>query len=91
MVTRDVDRLERLPHAEINLTVTTTDDAISRWLEVRTPSATRRLHAFSQRHEEGIRTFAFVGLRYRISPRCRIFSTRSLPDWPGPNTWQAGL
>ncbi|NSY39321.1 radical SAM protein [Leisingera sp. ANG59] len=61
IVTRDIDLLKQLPQSEVGLTVTTTDDAISRWLEVRAPSATRRLHTLKELHEAGIRTFAFVG------------------------------
>ncbi|WP_327747710.1 hypothetical protein OG920_44095 [Streptomyces europaeiscabiei] len=39
VVTRDIDLLTRLPRAEVGMTVTTADDKVSRWLEVRTPLA----------------------------------------------------
>ena len=61
IVTRDIDLLKQLPKSEVGLTVTTTDDTISRWLEVRAPSATRRLRTLPELHDAGIRTFAFVG------------------------------
>ncbi|MFE7902908.1 radical SAM protein [Streptomyces sp. NPDC057424] len=38
VVTRDIDLLTGLPRAEVGMTVTTTDDKVSRWLEVRAHS-----------------------------------------------------
>lgn len=61
LVLRDIDLLARLPNVEVGLTVTTTDDQISRWLEVRAPSASRRLRALTELHLAGIPIFAFVG------------------------------
>lgn len=61
LVTRDVDVLSALPRAEVGMTVTTTDDAIARWLEVRAPSASRRLGALRDLADAGVETFAFVG------------------------------
>lgn len=61
LVTRDIDLLSRLENAEVGMTVTTTDDRVSRWLEVRAPAASKRLRALGDLHAAGIRTFAFVG------------------------------
>lgn len=61
LVLRDVDLLRRLPRAEVGLTVTTTDDKISRFLEVRAPVASQRLKALEALHAQGIETYAFVG------------------------------
>jgi len=61
LVLRDVDILRSLPRAEVGLTVTTTDDRLSRFLEVRAPLASRRLRTLAELHAEGIRTYAFVG------------------------------
>jgi DNA repair photolyase len=61
MVLRDVDLLHQLPNAEVGLTVTTTDDALSRTLEVRAPLASRRLSALRELCEANVPTFAFVG------------------------------
>jgi DNA repair photolyase len=41
LVTRDIDLLSGLPRVEVGMTVTTTEDRVSRWLEVRAPSASR--------------------------------------------------
>ncbi|MGW2288177.1 hypothetical protein [Streptomyces phaeochromogenes] len=43
------------------MTVTTADDKVSRWLEVRAPLASRRLRTLTEPREAGIPTFAFVG------------------------------
>lgn len=61
LVVRDIDLLQRLPSVDVGMTVTTTDDGISRWLEVRAPSSSRRLKGLIALHEAGIPTFAFVG------------------------------
>lgn len=61
LVTRDVDLLTALPDAEVGLTVTSTEDSVSRWLEVRAPLASRRLKTLAELHEAGVRTYAFIG------------------------------
>jgi DNA repair photolyase len=43
------------------MTVTTTDDALGRFLEVRAPLASRRLETLRDLRDRGIRTYAFVG------------------------------
>src|SRR5260370_12318223 len=53
LVLRDVDLLIQLPNPEVGLTVTTTDDKISRFLEVRAPSATSRLDTLRRLNECG--------------------------------------
>lgn len=61
IVTRDIDLLTSLPRAEVGMTITTTDDKVSRWLEVRAPLASRRLKTLAQLNNAGIPTYAFVG------------------------------
>lgn len=61
LVLRDIDLLLKLPQVEIGMTVTTTDDNISRWLEVKAPLASKRLQALTELHLAGLSTFAFVG------------------------------
>ncbi|MFF5978855.1 radical SAM protein [Streptomyces olindensis] len=61
VVTRDIDLLSSLPRAEVGMSVTTTDDKVSRWLEVRAPLASRRLRTLAELNEAGIATYAFVG------------------------------
>ncbi len=47
--------------ARVGLTVTTTDDRLSRFLEVRAPLGSRRLEALAALAARGIETYAFVG------------------------------
>ena len=61
MVLRDVDLLLQLPRGEVGLTVTTTDDPLSRFLEVRAPLSSRRLRTLAELHAAGIQTYAFLG------------------------------
>jgi DNA repair photolyase len=61
LVLRDIDVLRRIQHSEVGITITTTDDRLSRWLEVRAPLASRRLEALRTLHDAGIETYAFVG------------------------------
>src|SRR2546426_2832534 len=53
LVLRDVDVLRALPQAEVGLTVTTTNDRLSQFLEVRAPLASRRLRMLAELHAEG--------------------------------------
>ena len=61
LVLRDADLLATIPRAHVGLTVTTTDDRLSRFLEVRAPLASRRLETLAALNSLGIETYAFVG------------------------------
>ena len=61
LVLEDVDLLRQLKAAEVGMTITTTDDKLSRFMEVRAPLASRRLETLRRLHEEGITTYAFIG------------------------------
>jgi len=61
LVLRDVDLFQRLPNVEIGMTITTTDDSISRFLELRAPVASRRIQTLEALREAGLETYAFVG------------------------------
>jgi len=60
LVLDDVDLLLQL-NTEVGVTVTTTDDRLSRFLEVKAPSASRRLDTLKQLAARGVPTYAFVG------------------------------
>jgi DNA repair photolyase len=61
LVLRDSDLIRRLRNAEVGITITTNDDALSRALEVRAPTATRRLETLAGLVDRGLRTYAFLG------------------------------
>lgn len=61
MVLRDVDLLKELPNVDVGMTITTTDDKLSRFLEVTAPLASRRFDTLAKLNEQGIPTYAFVG------------------------------
>lgn len=60
LVLRDVDLLNQL-NSEVGLTITTTDDQLSRFLEVRAPLVSRRLDTVAKLVQQGIHTYVFVG------------------------------
>lgn len=61
LILRDIDILQALPNVEVGLTVTSTDDKISRFLEIHAPSAKRRFETLTKLNQQGINTYAFIG------------------------------
>lgn len=79
LILRDVDLIRRLPRPDVGMTITTTDDNLSRFLEIRAPLASRRFRTLKKLHEEGIDTYAFVGpllphFRYRPDLLDQLFA-----------------
>ncbi len=60
MVMRDIDLLKQL-NSEVGLTITTTDDKLSRFLEVTAPLASRRIETLKELVTNKIETYAFIG------------------------------
>jgi DNA repair photolyase len=80
LVLRDRDILQEMPRVTVGLTVTTTDDNLSRFLEVHAPASSLRLKALEQLHAAGIDTYAFVGpllphFRYHIDQLDVLFAS----------------
>lgn len=61
LVLRDIDLLKQLPHVDVGLTITSTDDGVSRYFEKYAPAVSKRLEALTQLHQKSIKTYAFVG------------------------------
>ncbi len=61
MILRDVDIFKKLRHVDIGMTVTSTDDAISRYFEKLAPPASVRLQTLKKLNELGFKTYVFVG------------------------------
>lgn len=60
LVLRDMELLKQL-NADVGVTITTTNDELSRYLEVTAPLASRRLDTVSKLVQEGISTYVFIG------------------------------
>jgi len=61
LVTKDIDVLKRLKDVTVGFTVTTLDDKVSRFLEVKAPPVSSRIEALKKLFKEGIDTYAFIG------------------------------
>jgi len=74
LVTKDIDILKKLKKVAVGFTVTTLDDAVSRFLEVKAPSVSSRIDALRELHINGVSTYAFVGpiLPYFINTEQKI-------------------
>lgn len=61
LVTRDVNLFKKFKRIEVGLTVTSTDDNVSRYLEKNAPPASLRIKTLKELNKQGIKTYAFVG------------------------------
>lgn len=61
LVTRDIDVLKRLNKVAVGFTVTTLDDKVSGFLEVKAPPVSSRIKALKELNDAGIETYAFIG------------------------------
>jgi DNA repair photolyase len=61
LVLRDVSLLQLLPNVEVGLTITSTDEKLSGFLEDNAPNIASRLETLRRLNELGIQTYAFIG------------------------------
>lgn len=61
LVLRDIDLFKRLKKTDIDLTITSTDDQVSRYFEKMAPPVSARLKALKKLNDLGFRTYAFIG------------------------------
>lgn len=61
LVLRDIDIFKQIPNIEIGMTITSTDDVVSRMFESNAPLSSLRIKALKELNKEGIDTYAFVG------------------------------
>ncbi len=61
LVLRDLELLKRFKQAEVGFTITTDRESIAKLFEPNAPAIKERVTALQKLHEEGIRTFAFIG------------------------------
>ena len=58
---RDIDILKNIKAIEVGLTITSTLDSVSRFLEVAAPNVELRLKTLKMLNDSGIKTYAFLG------------------------------
>ena len=61
MVLDDLDVLKKIKNIEVGLSITTSDDKLSRFLEVQAPLASTRIRTLKSLNEAGIQTYVFIG------------------------------
>ncbi len=61
MITRDIDIIRRLKNPDIGMTITTSDDKLSRFLEAHATASSARIATLKKLHDEGITPYAFIG------------------------------
>jgi DNA repair photolyase len=61
LVTRDIDVFKKLKHVIVGLTVTSTEDGISKYFEKNAPPVSLRLKTLEFLNKQGIKTYAFIG------------------------------
>jgi DNA repair photolyase len=61
LVLKAMPTLKRLKHSDVGITITTSNDEISRYFEKFAPSASSRINALKTLNENGIKTYAFFG------------------------------
>ena len=61
LILEDKDSLVALPNPEVGITITSTDDKVSRLFERKAPLASRRIKTLAALNAAGLPTYAFVG------------------------------
>jgi DNA repair photolyase len=61
LIIRDLDIIKKLKKCEAGMTITSLDDSLSKFLEVRAPLVTNRIKVLGELAKEGVNTYAFVG------------------------------
>lgn len=61
LITRDIDIFKKIPNLEIGMTITSTDNKISKLFEHNAPPVSLRIKSLKILNENGINTYAFVG------------------------------
>lgn len=76
LVLRDIDLIKTFADMEVGITITTEDDTVRQLFEPHAPPIAERLRALRELHEQGIRTYAFVGPLLPMQPAVLAQSIR---------------
>jgi len=71
---RDIDIFKKLKNITVGFTITTLNDKVSQFLEVKAPLVSSRLKALKKLNQAGIMTYAFIGpiLPYFVNGETKI-------------------
>lgn len=61
LILRDLDLIKQLHNVEVGFTITSTQNEVSKSLEVFAPNVEKRLATLKQFHEAGVKTYVFIG------------------------------
>ena len=61
MILDDLNLLKKIPNLEVGMSITATDDKLSRFLEVKAPLASARLRTLKKLNDADIKTYVFIG------------------------------
>jgi len=61
LVLRDIDVIKQIENCIVGITITSTNDSISRYFERYAPPSSKRIDALKKLNKQGIDTYAFVG------------------------------
>lgn len=77
LVLRDMDLIKKFKDIEVGITITTDDDKIKGVFEPHSPPIEARIQALKTLHDNGIKTYAFIGPLLPMNPEA--FSERIRP------------
>src|SRR3990170_4401082 len=72
LVLRDMDLIKRFEDIEVGTTITTDDDAIRKVFEPKAPPIAARIKALKTLHDNGIKTYAFIGPVLPMNPEALL-------------------
>jgi DNA repair photolyase len=68
LVLRDMDLIRKFQDIEVGITITTNDEKIRKIFEPNAPPIGARIHTLRKLHEQGIRTYVFIGPLLPMNP-----------------------
>jgi DNA repair photolyase len=80
LVVRDVDLFQKMDDVEVGITITTDNDSIRRIFEPKAPAIGKRIEALKTLHDNGIRTYAFIGPLLPMDPEALAAAVRPYAD-----------
>src|SRR4030065_885952 len=80
LVLRDIDLFKKFNDIEVGVTITTDDEKIRKIFEPHAPPIGARIKAIKTLHDNGIKTYAFIGPVLPMNPDALIEKLRSHVD-----------